>query len=258
MRRALLPAVLALAATGSGGVIEANAGTDCDLYTVTVRVTGQGEATRGPGVAKALGDVLVKVSGNPALALEPAAIALASEAAGLVDGWSYRDLMEGIPVHDEQGSRDRPYALTVRFDPARIDAALKALDTAPWPEPRPSLTAVVTVTNGATRFVLADDGARGRDMREALAAAADQYGMQVTVPTEAAARDAPTPSPGGAATLFGALDWDDGALGWTAEWRMTTDGTKYRWTTGPVSFDEAFRAAVGGAAQILSGHGAPN
>ena len=83
--------------------------------------------------------------------------------------------------------------------------------------------------------------------------------MPVTVPPAAAAGDAGPPDPrGAAATLSGALDWDDAALGWTTAWRMTSEGTEYRWTAGPASFDDAFRTAVGGAAQILSGHGAPN
>ena len=42
-----------------------------DLYTATVFVTGQGEETRGPGLAKALAAVLVKVSGDPRLATDP-------------------------------------------------------------------------------------------------------------------------------------------------------------------------------------------
>ena len=67
-----------------------------------------------------------------------------------VEGFSYRDLMEGIPVHDEQGSRDRPYDLTVIFEPDEVDAALAALGSAPWTGPRPELLVVVAVRNGDT------------------------------------------------------------------------------------------------------------
>ena len=35
------------------------------------------------------------------------------------------------------------------------------------------------------------------------------------------------------------------------------DGKTYRWQVRGVSFDEAFRVAMGGAAQILSGNGQP-
>lgn len=234
-----------------------------DLYRVTVFVTGQGEETRGPALEKALAAVLVKVSGDPRLADAPAAAALAPEAAGAVSGFTYRDLMAGIPVHDEQGSRDRPYDLTVDFDTAAIDALLARVGEAPWPAPRPELLAVVKVENGSTRFFLAADGWEGRDMREAMDAAAAQYGMPVVLPTRAQLARA-----GGVAALLaavgadaavaGTLDWNDDALGWTVGWTMAAGGTNHRWTAEAVSFDAAFRVAIGGAAQILSGHGAPN
>ena len=227
--------------------------TNGSLYQATVFVTGQGEETRGPALARALATVLVRVSGNPALAESPAVAALGAEAGSAVAGFAYRDRMAGIPVHDEQGSRDRPYDLIVDFAPAAIDAMLAGLGETPWAGPRPELLALVTVENGATRFPLTADGARGRDMREALAAAATLYGVPVELPSAAAA------SPNGAGlALDGTLRWDDAALGWMADWTIAAGGTTYRWTAEAVSFDQAFRVAVGGAAQVLSGHGAPH
>ena len=58
--------------------------------------------------------------------------------------------------------------------------------------------------------------------------------------------------------MSGTLTWNDTDLGWDADWQMTADGVPYRWRAHRVSFDNAFRSAIGGAAQILSGHGAPN
>jgi uncharacterized protein len=267
MRRLGL-AVLLLGAATAAAAKEA----DRSLYTMTVLVTGRGEATRGPALGKALAEVLVKASGDPALADEPAVMALGSRADTYLEALSYRDLMEGIPVHDEQGSRDRPFALTVTFDPERIDAALTELGARTWPAPRPTLMALVTVTNGDTHFVLARKGARGRDMREAMDAAAEQYGLPVTLPDEAALASVASgaeawpdatiatlsAATGAEAAVIGTLDWSDADLGWTADWTMTTGGEIYHWTVAPVSFDDAFRAAIGGAATILSGHGAPN
>ena len=183
--------------------------------------------------------------------------------------------MAGIPVHDEQGSRDRPYDLTVTFAREAIDAVLTTLGSAPWAGPRPELLAVVAVENGDTSFVLASDGDKGRDMREAMVAAAEQYGIPVTLPTEAelatagiavsdvagvnpATLDALAREGGADDTVAGALTWSDTDLGWDADWRMTADGVPYRWRAHRVSFDDAFRSAIGGAARILSGHGAPN
>ena len=111
-------------------------------------------------------------------------------------------------------------------------------------------------------------------MREAMAAAAEQFGMPVTLPTEAALAeagitattrktstgglDALARDSGADIALSGTLTWNDTDLGWDAEWKMTVDDVPYRWQAHRVSFDNAFRSAIGGAAQILSGHGAPN
>ena len=48
------------------------------------------------------------------------------------------------------------------------------------------------------------------------------------------------------------------ALRWTADWRLRARGKAYAWQVRSVTFDEVFRATLGGAAQILSGHGQPN
>ena len=62
---------------------------------------------------------------------------------------------------------------------------------------------------------------------------------------------------GGEVALVGRLVWDDKALGWATEWRMEWQGRPRRWRFRSVIFDEAFRRAIGGAAQILSGNGDP-
>ena len=211
------------------------AAADPALTRCTAIVTGQGEASRATGFARCLGEVLAKVSGDARLAGDPAVAELA--AAPLVAGFSYRDRMEGIPVHDEQGSRDRPYDLTVDFDPVAIDAALKSLGRTPWTAPRPTLAVLIAVAIGGEAFVLAGDGDRGRDMREALAAAAKKSGLPLVVPDTATlaglGASVPTGTGGDPAwpaaddaalrriaaesgadlALAGRLAWDDDALG---------------------------------------------
>jgi hypothetical protein len=62
---------------------------------------------------------------------------------------------------------------------------------------------------------------------------------------------------GGEVALVGRLVWDDQELGWATEWQMEWQGRRSRWQLRGVTFDEAFRRAIGGAAQILSGNGDP-
>jgi uncharacterized protein len=255
----------AMLASGAGA-----AGTVDDLYRAQTIVTGQGEEDRPRGFAECLEQVLVKVSGDQRLLGDPRVAALTVQAATFVAAFGYRDRMAGIPVHDEQGSRDRPYDLAVSFDPAKIDAALRSLGREPWSAAsRPRLVVFLGVRIDPTSYVLASDGDRGRDQRDALAAAAERFGMPMALPDRTALADAglgyreivrADPSSleatatkiGGDLALVGSLVWSEEALGWVADWRVARPGKTSRWQIRGVSFDEAFRDAMAGAAQVLS------
>lgn len=260
---------MVLAAAGAGDA----AAVVPDLYEAATLVTGQGPENRGPALLRCLGLVLVKVSGDPALENDPRIATLLEQAPDAVAGLHYRDRMAGIPVHDEQGSRDRPYDLTVSFRPERIDAMIASLGRVPRTGPRPELLALIAVDFGGARFLLASDGRRGRDMRDALIAAADRYGMPLALPQEAdlaaagladgtgaAAGVVPLPLAGAGAdlALVGTLAWNETDPGWTVDWSLDEGSVTHHWRVSGVSFDDAFRAGVRGAAQILSGHGEPD
>jgi hypothetical protein len=246
-----------------------------DLYQARTIVTGQMEATRRVGFAQCLEDVLVKVSGDPRLIGDPGVTAIAGDAGRFVSDFRYRDLMSGIPIHDEQGTRDRPYELTVIFHPTMIDAALRSLGREKWSATRPRLVLFLGVRDQTTSYTLAEDGERGRDMREALATTARRVGLAIVLPTKAALSaadlrfetlmapdfpqlDATARTEGGDVALAGSLIWSDEALGWVADWRLASEGKTYAWRIRGVSFDDAFRNGLRGAAQVLSGHGQPD
>ena len=247
---------------------------DLSLYYAQAIVSGTVKETRRLGMAQCLEDVLVKVSGDPRLIADRRAKALAVQAESLVREIRYRDRMGHKPINDEQGTRDRPYDLMVTFEPAKIDAALQSLGRKPWTGKRPRVAMFLIVNNGAVTYKLAADGERGADQREALAAAGTQVGVPVLVPNNAAWSEtglaeaalpgadltrfeAATKSSGADVALAGRLTWNDKALGWVAEWRLAWDDKAYAWGIKGVSFDDAFRHAMRGAAQILSGNGPP-
>ena len=266
LRLHVIAVAATLAMTGTGIAAEA------DLYRSVTFVTGQMEETRGPGLARCLEDVLVKGSGDARLIGDPAVVALGNHAADFITDFSYHDRMSGMPVHDEQGTRDRPYDLTVNFKPGKIDAALRTLGREPWTTHRPRVAAFVGVLSRDTAYVLSKDGNRGQGQREALLTAAERYAIPLVLPSEAAISDAalnltgavPTGlnaavrKIGGDVALTGSLVWSDESLGWIADWRLVSEGRAYRWGIKGVNFDDAFRNAIRGAAQILSGHGQPN
>jgi hypothetical protein len=268
--RLALPLLLAWAAAVEGVAADTGAG----LYQGRTLVTGRTVEGRAPAIVRCFTEVLVKVSGDARLLGDPRVGAVAGRAPALVRDFRYRDLMAGLPVNDEQGTRDRPYELTVNFDPAGVDAALHALGRKPWTAARPRLVVLLGVQQGALSYLLDSDGVRGAGMREALADAAERVGLPVLLPSQAvlapyglsAATWPPPDRPlleaaaraaGGGLALAGRLVWSEKALGWIADWQLAAQGKTHRWQVRGVSFDDAFRSATRGAAQILSGNGGP-
>lgn len=266
---------LALAAVLFAALAGTAAAAVDDLYRSQTIVTGQGEAERARGFALCLEAVLVKVSGDPRLIGLAEVEAMKAHASDLVRDFTYEDRMKGIPLHDEQGTRDRPFDLTVAFDPAKVDAALRTLGRAPWPEPRAKLVVLLGVRDArGASYVLAGEGERGLGQRQSLAAVAEKRGVPLRLPESAklAAADvtydglaamapaglqALAKASGGDAALAGTLVWIEAAPGWTVRWRLSWQGSEHRWAVAGVSFDDAFRNGIDGAASILSGHGPP-
>ena len=234
---------------------------DRALYQASAYVTGTDLRQRPDGLARCLAQVLVKVSGDPAVADNPALPALQARAAEFMRSIAYLDRMSDIPHHDEQGSRDRPYDLIVRFSPDGIAQALSALGRAPWKGPRPPLVVLATMARQGQSMPVSADGHPDERPRAALLAAGDHFGMEVALPTLAQLQDGAaqpeTLVPGfgpDAVGLFGTLVWSDAAHGWVARWRMRHAGRERAWQAEGVSYDAAFRAGIAGAMGILSGH----
>jgi hypothetical protein len=182
--------------------------------------------------------------------------------------------MLGKPTRDEQGTRDRPYDLTVDFEDRKIDDLLEALGLKPWLSHRPRLAVLVEMEQGLKNYIVTADGAQSDLQRDSLLAAADRRGMGIVLPSaQALAKSslhgaeletvppstlAPVAAElGGEVALVGRLVWDDRKLGWATQWRMDWHGRTHRWQVRGVTFDEAFRRGIGGAAQVLSGNGDP-
>jgi len=245
-----------------------------DVYTTRTVVTGKDERNRALGFRLCFEDVLVKVSGDASIVSDRRFDNLASSAGQYVSTFSYRDRLEGKPVHDEQGTYDRPHFLICHFDPQKIGSVLKALGRKPWLGHRPRLVMLITVHGRTNSGILSADGAFDPDMREALANAARRYGLTVSLPSVATLQSNQISVDTATITssdrllriaemsdselpLVGDLRWSDAALGWVATWSLDASGRRYRWSVRGVNYDEAFRNAVRGAARVLSGSRKP-
>ena len=267
--RAIIGMFLAALLSWCAGTTTAIGG---DLYRTKVTVTGQGEANRMTGFAAGLEDVLIKASGAQKLSGDRRLAAYKSKAKDFVTAFDYRDQFSGKPKRDEQGTRDRPFDLTVDFDKEKIDGVLKALGLKPWLSHRPVLAVFVEMEQGERKFTVTSDGTQSDLQRDALLAAAARRGMNIVLPTAAALAKAningtelsKTPSStlvslaagqGGEVALVGRLVWNDRDLGWATQWQIDRPGRPHRWRLRGVTFDEAFRRGIGGAAQVLSDNG---
>jgi len=253
-------------------------GTSCscadELYRAQTIVTGTGEANRIEALGPLLEEVLVKVSGAQKLAGDPRLVPFKAKAGELVGEYSYHDQMSGIPIHDEQGTRDRPYDLTIDFDPAKIADVLKQLGLKPWAAPRPTLAVFAGLRQGTNGYIITSDSDRGADQRDSLATTAARRGVPLLLPStdglkkaglDAAKLGKAAPASlvgalegkGSEAMLIGQLTWNDRKLGWDAHWRMDYGGKPHQWRLLAPTYDEAFRRGIGGVAQMLSGNGEP-
>ena len=241
-----------------------------DLYQAVAIVTGSDMRSRPTGFAQCLREVLVKLSGEPRLRDDPRVSELAAHAAALVASFEYADQMAGIPVHDDQGTYDRPFNLTVRFDPARIDQALADLGEKPWRGERPAVVPAVLVHRySATYWLSAENPAPlAADQRESLVERGEEFGMKVHIPTEAELAawgvtikgfpSSQLPSPPDQALVAGTLEFEEAIPGWVGSWRMRWRGVDYVWRISGVNFDEAFRDIIRGVVRVASGHGTPD
>jgi uncharacterized protein len=239
------------------------------FYQATAIVTGSDMRSRPAGFARCLREVLVKVSGEPRLRSDPRVAPLAAHAGALVASFDYVDLDAAFKHHDDQGTYDRPFALTVRFDPAKIDAALAHLGERPWRGVRPVVVPVLAVRGFGKSYLLSADSAAAADQRGAFVKVARDFGLTVRVPTGAelaawevaAAGRFPAPhaaSSSEQAVVAGTLEFQEALPGWAGSWKMRWRGVDYTWDIRGVNYDEAFRDLIRGVARVASGHGAPD
>jgi hypothetical protein len=132
-----------------------------------------------------------------------------------------------------------------------LDPVLASLGGRPWLERRPELAVFLLVKNRDTSYIVAAGDDDRQPMRQSFEAAADFPAVGQAELDDLAKRA------GVDRALAGSLTWRDPDLGWVADWQLSAGGRTWKWQVRGVGFDEAFRVAMRGAAQILSGNGQP-
>jgi hypothetical protein len=232
-----------------------------DLYGAKILVTGTGEPERTRGLRDGLAQVVVKLTGDAGLAGDPRLEGILRDPHRWVERFDYEDRLKDIPIHDEQGSRDRPYFLHMRFDPARLDPEMRRLGLPKW-ENRPAITVLLGVRTKVGAYVLAPSGPQGYGERAALLGAADRRGLVVTLPDtsdlsfeEIAAGDLlafERTTDAESAALSGTLTIAESGY-WDIAWRLAYRGRAQSWSETGVTFDVAFLNGLDRATLLLGG-----
>jgi uncharacterized protein len=222
-----------------------------DVYQSNTRVTGQRDETTLPGLERCFIDQMVKASGDPRLAENPEVIAMSKDSRFAIREYAYVDLYAGRPIMDEQGTRDRPYEMTVYYRPDKIAEALARAGKKPWGKNRPTVMVVLKVQHIARNYGVPIALVPGSLLEDA------GLGYDTLSEQSLDALQTLAPKAGADVVMFGSLVWEPKVLGWVANWHMGHQGEIHHWNISGVNFDAAFRSALAGAAQILSGNGAP-
>lgn len=157
----------------------AGIGTDAkalDLYQGEVVVEDQSSEARRDGLSRALAQVLVKTSGNPAASDAPGVSEYLSRAPQYVQQFQYRT-EERLQAGDEPPKRE--LLLSARFDPSVVERILNEAGLARWGQERPTvLVWLVMQTDDGRQLV----GAEQRLVADAVHRGARRRGLPVLLP----------------------------------------------------------------------------
>lgn len=261
MGRCLTVVALCLIVRGAGAAVVVD-----DLHHAVAIVTGTEEPERSRGLRNCLSDVVAKLTGDTELARSVRVQPLLAQVHRFVDRFEYEDRMKGIPLHDEQGTRQRPYYLRVWFKPQAVDAALRDQGIALWPAKRPLLAVWLGVRTAVGDYIVYRRGSDGYGQRGALLETARRWGIPVMLPDPSAGtstvgyatvatddtQSLTALSPRADALLLGTLVIDSQGY-WTSHWVLHGAGTPHVWGQHGVTFDTAIRDGLQHSARQLSG-----
>jgi hypothetical protein len=256
-RRAALALAMFFCVCGPQAFAQAEKITDDDLYKAETIVTGTREAERQRGFRIVAEDAIIKLTGNAKLAGNARIKPILDQAATLVADFTYEDRMKGIPVHDEQGTRDRPHFLRVRFDKAKFDQALRSARLKKWGGERPVVAIWLGIKEARGKYVLAAEGPEGYGQREVLKEASKKRGVPIVLPPAGQSAityetidksiwhllDQEAHKLGASAVLYGTLDFD-GNIAWNTRWTVAGKRAYAKWSMKEVTFDTALKGAI--------------
>jgi hypothetical protein len=255
----LLAILLAMPGSARAQRVEGDRAAAQGVYQAEVQVRSQGEGDRNGGFARALSQVLAKLSGDRAVTGRPGVAEELRRAGDYVDGYDYRQ-DEG--VSPSTGAPIYTTTLVVRFDQDKVDDIAAALGLPVWPQPRPKPVLWLAIDDGsgprlvglgksqAARSVLDRAQERGYRLGLPSGSAAEQAAVGAIWRGDAGAIASISSRYSPPMQLVGKL-YRDGA-GWSADWIFIDHGKVLsRWSSNDSSARRTMAAGADGAADAL-------
>jgi hypothetical protein len=253
-----LAALLLVGFTAAAQRVEGDRAGAQGTYDAEVKVNGQGEAERNAGFARALSQILQRVSGDRSIAAQPGVGQELRRARDFVKSYDYRQ-DEGV---GPTGAPTFGTTLVVRFDQEEVEDMIAVLGLPVWAQPRPKPVLWLAIDDGKGARLVGLGQANAA--RSALNRAQDR-GYRLGLPAGNAAEQA----------VVGAIWRGDSAAvarasqrysppmqligkvyragsGWKADWTFV-DGGKVldTWTTSDNDARRAIASGADGAADAL-------
>lgn len=238
--------------------VEGDRASAAGVYEAEVPVNNQTDAERNNGFARALAQVLAKITGDRAATGRPGVGQELRRAREFVSSYDYRQ-DQGVSANGAPTFRSM---LVVRFDQAKVEGIVSALGLPIWPQPRPKPVLWLAIDDGkgprlvglaqtnAARSVLDRAVERGFKVGLPAGTAAEQaaVGAIWRGDTGAIARLSSRYSP--PMQLIGKL-YRKGT-GWKADWSFVDGGRVLsEWSTENADARRAMAGGADGAADAL-------
>lgn len=239
---------------------EGDVATAQGLHEAEVPVNSQSDADRPGALARALGQVLAKLSGDRSVTSRPGVAAMLRNAGDYVLSYDYRqDRSLGAG-----GAPTYRMLLVARFDADKVEGLAAALGLPLWPQPRPKPVLWLAIDDGsgprlvglqqsnAARPVLDRAVERGFRLGLPSGSAAEQalVGAIWRQDTAAVARGSARYAP--PMQLVGKLYRAGGNAGWKADWIFVDNGRVLaQWSTQEGDARRAMAGGADGAADAL-------
>lgn len=228
------------------------------VYDAEVPVASQADADRNGALARALGSVLARLSGDRSVTAKPGVAQELRNAAAYVDGYDYRQDQTagpgGVPTFRTM--------LVARFKPEAVDSLASALGLPVWPQPRPKPVLWLAIDDGSGPRLV---GLPQANAARPLLDRAIERGFRLGLPSGTAAeqasvgaiwrQDVPAVARSSARysppmQLIGKLYRSNG--GWAADWSFADAGNVLAaWSSRDVDPRRVMAAGADGAADAL-------